>query len=83
MLTLQTVADLLQTPLQGDPHLLGLPVQAICTDSRQLQPGSVFVALRGERFDGHNFIPQALARGPLPSSASVRWLGPIFKSQIP
>jgi len=59
MLTLRTVADLLQTPLQGDPHLLGLPVQAICTDSRQLQPGSVFVALRGERFDGRDFIPQA------------------------
>jgi len=79
MLTLRTVADLLQTPLQGDPHLLGLPVQAICTDSRQLQPGSVFVALRGERFDGHNFIPQALARGAVAVISQRPVAGPHFQ----
>lgn len=79
MLTLRTVADLLQTPLQGDPHLLGLPVQAICTDSRQLQPGSVFVALRGERFDGHNFIPQALERGAVAVISQRPVAGPHFQ----
>jgi UDP-N-acetylmuramoyl-tripeptide--D-alanyl-D-alanine ligase len=79
MLTLRTVADLLQTPLQGDPHLLGLPVQAICTDSRQLQPGSVFVALRGERFDGHDFIPQALARGAVAVISQRPVAGPHFQ----
>ncbi|MEN9223704.1 MAG: UDP-N-acetylmuramoyl-tripeptide--D-alanyl-D-alanine ligase [Thermostichus sp. BF3_bins_97] len=63
MPTLQMLADLLHTPLQGDPSLLHLPLQTLCTDSRQLQPGAVFVALRGERFDGHDFIPQALAQG--------------------
>jgi UDP-N-acetylmuramoyl-tripeptide--D-alanyl-D-alanine ligase len=60
MPTLQMLADLLHTPLQGDPSL---PFQTLCTDSRQLQAGDVFVALRGERFDGHEFIPQALAQG--------------------
>ncbi len=60
MPTLQMLADLLRVPLQGDPSL---PFQTLCTDSRQLQAGDVFVALRGERFDGHEFIPQALAQG--------------------
>jgi UDP-N-acetylmuramoyl-L-alanyl-D-glutamate--2,6-diaminopimelate ligase len=38
-------------------------VDAIATDSRAVRPGTIFVALRGERTDGHNFIADALARG--------------------
>lgn len=38
-------------------------VQRICTDSRQVQPGDLFVALAGERFDGHDFLPLVLAKG--------------------
>jgi UDP-N-acetylmuramoyl-L-alanyl-D-glutamate--2,6-diaminopimelate ligase len=35
-----------------------------CTaDSRRLDPGQVFVAVRGERFDGHTFVAQAMDRG--------------------
>ncbi len=33
------------------------------TDSRALSPGALFAALKGERFDGHDFIDQARARG--------------------
>ena len=32
--------------------------QGVSTDSRQLMPGSLFVALRGERFDAHDFLDQ-------------------------
>ncbi|WAL59333.1 UDP-N-acetylmuramoyl-tripeptide--D-alanyl-D-alanine ligase [Thermocoleostomius sinensis] len=35
----------------------------INTDTRHLQPGDVFVALRGDRFDGHQFVTQAIAQG--------------------
>ncbi|SDJ90119.1 UDP-N-acetylmuramoyl-tripeptide--D-alanyl-D-alanine ligase [Billgrantia gudaonensis] len=35
----------------------------IVTDSRQPVPGALFVALRGERFDGHDFIAQAREAG--------------------
>ena len=31
-------------------------VQRVCTDSRQAQPGDLFFAIKGERFDGHNFL---------------------------
>lgn len=40
-----------------------LIVTDIVTDSRKLSKGALFVALRGERFDGHNFAAQALASG--------------------
>jgi len=36
---------------------------AVNTDSRQNQPGALFVALRGERFDGHAFVAAALTAG--------------------
>jgi UDP-N-acetylmuramoyl-tripeptide--D-alanyl-D-alanine ligase len=38
-------------------------VSAVVTDSRQATPGSLFVALKGERFDGGNFVEDAFARG--------------------
>jgi UDP-N-acetylmuramoyl-tripeptide--D-alanyl-D-alanine ligase len=34
------------------------PVRRVHTDTRSLQVGDCFVALRGERFDGHDFLPQ-------------------------
>ena len=38
-------------------------IRRVHTDSRSLQPGDLFVALRGERFDGNQFIAQAKAQG--------------------
>ena len=39
------------------------PIERVCTDSRQVQAGDCFVALRGERFDGHDHLAQAVAGG--------------------
>jgi UDP-N-acetylmuramoyl-tripeptide--D-alanyl-D-alanine ligase len=38
-------------------------VTRVHTDTRTLQPGDLFVALRGERFDGNDLIADAMARG--------------------
>ena len=40
-------------------------IASVCSDSRQIRPGCLFVALRGERFDGHDFVPEAARRGAL------------------
>lgn len=39
------------------------PVTLVTTDSRLVEPGCVFVAVKGETFDGHDFVPAALAAG--------------------
>ena len=48
------------------------PVTAVVTDSRKVAPGSLFVAIRGERVDGHDFAAGALNRGRWRSSPSTR-----------
>jgi len=35
----------------------------VCTDSRAIAPGELFVALRGENFDGHAYLAQAVEKG--------------------
>ena len=40
-----------------------IELQRVHTDTRTLQPGDLFVALRGARFDAHDFLPQARAQG--------------------
>ncbi len=44
--------------------------QGYSIDSRTIQPGELFFAVKGERFDGHDFVHQALERGAV--SAVVR-----------
>jgi UDP-N-acetylmuramoyl-tripeptide--D-alanyl-D-alanine ligase len=37
--------------------------EGVCTDSRNLTPGCLFVALKGEKFDAHDFIDQVIRDG--------------------
>ncbi|MBF7083247.1 UDP-N-acetylmuramoyl-tripeptide--D-alanyl-D-alanine ligase [Desulfallas sp. Bu1-1] len=46
--------------LQGDE---GVTVSRVSTDTRQIQPGDLFFALRGERYDAHDFVDRAVAGG--------------------
>jgi UDP-N-acetylmuramoyl-tripeptide--D-alanyl-D-alanine ligase len=47
----------------GVLHGADAPFGLVTTDTRALEPRALFVALRGERFDGHQFVPDALERG--------------------
>ena len=60
MFTIPEVLEATQGRLiQGHLHQV---IGGISTDSRTLKPGEMFVALKGERFDGHVFLLQALKR---------------------
>ena len=41
----------------------GYRIQRVCTDSRKVRRGDLFVALKGVRFDGHQFLNEAFTRG--------------------
>lgn len=46
--------------LAGDP---ATEYRGVTTDSREARAGNLFVALSGDRFDGHDFLPDVAARG--------------------
>jgi UDP-N-acetylmuramoyl-tripeptide--D-alanyl-D-alanine ligase len=48
----------------------------VSTDSRSLKPGELFVALRGDRFDGHEFLGAAAKRGAAGAMVDRRYQGP-------
>ena len=50
--------------LAGDPSPSNRRrIRSISTDSRSIRRGDLFVALKGDRFDGHEFVPAVLAKG--------------------
>jgi len=60
--SLQTLLDSLppEVSVTGDRRV---PISAIAIDSREVRPGTLFVALRGAHTDGHRYIGEAIARG--------------------
>lgn len=60
---------------------LGAPAQVtgVTADSRRVQPGSIFVAVRGFQTDGHQFIAEAVQRG----AVGVVYQEPAATEQIP
>ena len=58
--TLDEIARILNVPCNGDGTAV---VRGVSTDSRTIEDGVLFFALRGERFNGHGFVNEALAKG--------------------
>lgn len=72
MMTLEKALELIQTHIP-QAKLVGngqLELARVHTDTRTLQNGDLFVALKGERFDAHDFLPQAQAAGAVAAIAS-------------
>lgn len=63
-LTLAQVAELLNAPLHGISAEAAQQVALgkVERDSRAAQPGDLFLALKGERFDAHEFVPQVVGK---------------------
>ncbi|HEX2546623.1 MAG TPA: UDP-N-acetylmuramoyl-tripeptide--D-alanyl-D-alanine ligase [Ramlibacter sp.] len=66
MFTLKQAADWIGGKLVGDP---GLQVQRVHTDTRTLQDGDLFVALKGDRYDANDFISDARRKGAVAAIA--------------
>jgi len=55
----QTLASVLRAAPLGDAG----QIVEVVTDTRKVTPGCLFVALKGERFDAHDFAADAVAAG--------------------
>lgn len=66
MIALKTIAEVLQGTLNGTDVM----VTSVDTDSRRVLPGQLFVALPGEKFDGHDFLPQVATQGAVAALVS-------------
>ncbi|MCD8361432.1 MAG: UDP-N-acetylmuramoyl-tripeptide--D-alanyl-D-alanine ligase [Lachnospiraceae bacterium] len=49
----------------GPEETLGQEIRGVVQDNRQIEPGFLFVAIKGERVDGHRFIPDVYEKGAL------------------
>ena len=61
-MNIQAVAQACKGIIYGDNGNMA-EVQGVELDSRKLKEGYLFIATRGERVDGHSFIPQAFEKG--------------------
>ncbi|MFQ5928646.1 MAG: UDP-N-acetylmuramoyl-tripeptide--D-alanyl-D-alanine ligase [Acidobacteriota bacterium] len=62
-LSVAEVAETLNAQVKGSTRETLSPFPSISIDSRTLQAGQCFIALRGQRFDGHDFLGDALREG--------------------
>lgn len=62
-ITLAQLLELLPDARLDAMALLENGITGVSSDTRGLKPGDLFIALCGERFDGHVFLPQALLQG--------------------
>ena len=63
--------------VSGEPQALPRTFCGVTQDTRKLTPGCLYVALRGERFDGHDFVGQALRTGAAAALVEASWQAPV------
>src|SRR5216110_841675 len=54
-----------------------IPVERVSTDSRTIKKGELFVALRGENFDGHKFVEDVAKNGAAGAIVDPHWKGKV------
>src|SRR6266705_1717535 len=76
-LSIVQIAELSGAKLeQGDGKI---SIERISTDSRTIKKGELFVALRGENFDGHKFIEATAKAGAAGAIVDLNWKGKVPK----
>lgn len=64
-LTLQNIASACGGLYMGDDWYRHMEIKGAVTDSRQVEEGYLYIPIKGERVDGHDFIPSAFEKGAL------------------
>jgi len=72
-LTVREIAALPDFHPKNIDSVIDKKLRGISTDSRSVLPGQLFIALRGEKFDGHDFIAGALESGALCAVVDRKW----------
>lgn len=75
MFTLREAAALIPGAVfQGDE---AIAIERVVTDSRAVQAGDLFVAVKGDRFDAHDFLDQVAKSGAAPRSSRAMYAIPM------
>lgn len=77
MILKELISSLPIYKITGNPEV---EIRAISDDSRKVEEGTLFIAVKGFSVDGHRFIPQAIDRG---ATAIVTELGNPYMQEIP
>ena len=80
----QTMMDLNEVARAtgGRAHGAGVRFSGVTTDSRRVAAGDLFVALRGERFDGNAYVGEAISRGAVAAITSRLVQAPLPVPQV-
>ncbi len=70
----QLIQVLNATRLNGSDSPLPTLAAGITTDTRSVKPGDIFLALRGETFDGHDFVQAAIQKGAIAAIVDARYV---------
>jgi len=65
-MSLSAVAEKINASVVGDDVVFS----SVSTDTRRIRSGDLFVALKGENFDGHDYVGQAIERGAVAAMVS-------------
>src|SRR5438270_885060 len=74
-LTLSQIAQLAAASLSSGEGTV--VINKVSTDSRTIKPGELFVALRGENFEGHDFVEAAAKAAATGALVDLNWTGSV------
>lgn len=75
MAALHTIEDILRATGGRAENVAATEIGSISIDSREIEPGALFVAIKGETFDGHDFAAKAVAAGAAAALVSEKRAG--------
>lgn len=74
---LYSVAEILEATKGTAKEIDAVSVSSISIDSREIAPGALFVAIKGDRFDGHDFVRTAIENGAAAALVSAEQAPPL------